>query len=71
MPEDPSEYERIEILSANGDLREAAANLFAIMRKLDEAGLEAIVAERMPDQGLGRAINDRLLKASRKIEQGD
>ncbi len=54
----------IEILSATGDLREAAATLFAKMRRLDEAGLERIVAQPVPEHGLGIAIMDRLRKAS-------
>ena len=66
MPENPDDYERIEVIASNGDLREAAANLFAAMRRLDAGGLDAIVASRAPEEGLGRAINDRLLKASRK-----
>lgn len=53
-----------EVLSANGDLREAAANLFASLRRLDAAGVDVIVAERAPDRGLGRAINDRLARAA-------
>ncbi|MFA9478157.1 L-threonylcarbamoyladenylate synthase [Phycisphaerales bacterium AB-hyl4] len=54
----------IEPLSPAGDLVEAAANLFAAMRRLDAAGLDLIIAERVPDTGLGRAINDRLRRAA-------
>lgn len=54
----------VEVLSEAGDLREAAANLFSKLRNLDEAGLDCIVAERVPEHGLGLAINDRLRKAS-------
>ncbi len=54
----------VEVLSRSGDLREAAAHLFAAMRRLDARGLERILAERMPDEGLGRAINDRLRRAA-------
>ncbi|MBA3685154.1 MAG: hypothetical protein H0W72_07940 [Planctomycetes bacterium] len=53
-----------EILSTRGDLAEAAANLFAAMRRLDASGATAIVAEAVPDQGLGVAINDRLRRAA-------
>lgn len=53
----------IEILSCSGDLREAASNLFRALRKLDRSGVDVIIAERFPDQDLGRAINDRLSKA--------
>lgn len=60
-------YAVVEELSSNGDLREAAANLFAAMRRLDAAGLETIIAVRVPDEGLGRAINDRLRRASAPV----
>lgn len=55
----------VEVLSRAGDLREAAAHLFAAMRRLDALGLDVIHAERAPDHGLGRAINDRLRRAAR------
>ncbi len=51
-------------LSETQDLREAAANLFRYLRELDELGVDLIVAERVPDQGLGSAILDRLIRAS-------
>ncbi|MFM7813057.1 MAG: L-threonylcarbamoyladenylate synthase [Flavobacteriales bacterium] len=51
-------------LSANGDLREAARNLFASMRVLDAMDGDVILAEWVPDEGLGMAINDRLKRAS-------
>ncbi len=54
----------VEDLGGADDLAGAAARLFAAMRRLDEAGLDAIVAVRVPDRGLGRAINDRLRRAS-------
>jgi len=53
-----------EILSPTGDLREAAASLFAKMRRLDEARLDMIIAEQVPEHGLGIAIMDRLRKAA-------
>lgn len=52
------------VLSSKGMLEEAAQNLFAMMRKLDEAQLDIILAELVPDKQLGRAINDRLKRAS-------
>jgi len=58
------EFGRTEILSPTGGLAEAAANLFAAMRRLDSAGLRLILAQLAPDQGLGRAINDRLQRAA-------
>ena len=51
-------------LSDTQDLREAAVNLFRYLRELDELGVDLIVAERVPDQGLGSAILDRLTRAS-------
>jgi L-threonylcarbamoyladenylate synthase len=51
-------------LSPTGDLREAAANLFALLRDLDRAGVAGIAAMPVPDHGLGRAINDRLRRAA-------
>jgi len=59
-------FARAEVLSPNGDLRQAAANLFAAMRRLDEAGLDLIVAEPVPETGLGAAIMDRLGKAAHR-----
>ena len=50
-------------LSPRGDTREAAANLFAMLRKLD-AKSEAIAVMPIPDEGLGEAINDRLRRAA-------
>jgi len=54
----------IRRLSEKQDLREAAANLFRYLRELDDLGLDLIVAERVPEQGLGAAILDRLQRAS-------
>jgi L-threonylcarbamoyladenylate synthase len=55
-----------EVLSQQGCLREAAANLFSVMRRLDEMDLDLIVAEAVPEQDLGRAIMDRLRRAAAK-----
>ncbi len=57
-------FATVEVLSPGGDLREAAANLFAALHRLDSLGLDLIVAEAVPDTGLGPAINDRLRRAS-------
>jgi len=51
-------------LSQSGDLREAAANLFAFMHRLDESRAQTIAVEPVPDRGLGEAINDRLRRAA-------
>lgn len=51
-------------LSESGDLAEAAQNLFAALRTLDQADIDLILAESLPEKGLGRAINDRLRRAA-------
>ncbi|MEM9832107.1 MAG: L-threonylcarbamoyladenylate synthase [Bacteroidota bacterium] len=52
------------VLSRSGNLHEAAQHLFSALRKLDQLSIEIILAEFVPDYGLGRAINDRLARAS-------
>ena len=52
------------VLSPSGDLAEAATNLFARLRELDAAKPRQIVAELVPDAGLGEAVNDRLRRAA-------
>ncbi len=51
-------------LSASGDAREAAANLFAFLKELDGSGAKTIAVEPVPHEGLGEAINDRLARAA-------
>jgi L-threonylcarbamoyladenylate synthase len=51
-------------LSPTGDLIEAAANLFAMLHRLDQGGATSIAVMAVPDHGLGRAINDRLRRAA-------
>jgi L-threonylcarbamoyladenylate synthase len=51
-------------LSPSGDLKEAAANLFAMLHALDTTGVDAIAVAPVPDHGLGAAINDRLNRAA-------
>ncbi len=51
-------------LSEKGDLIEAASNLFAYMHRLDEEGVSSIAVAPIPDEGIGKAINDRLIKAA-------
>jgi L-threonylcarbamoyladenylate synthase len=52
------------VLSPDGNLEEAAKNLFSALRKLDTLDIELILAEPVPDYGLGKAINDRLRRAA-------
>lgn len=59
-----NQFSEVRVLSSRGDLREAATNLFRHLRELDHAKLNLIVAEEVPDEGLGRAINDRLRRAA-------
>ena len=54
----------VEDLSPAGDLREAAARLYAALRRLDALGADLILADRVPNTGLGLAINDRLRRAA-------
>lgn len=54
------------VLSETGDLAEAAQNLFGALRMLDQSEAEVILAETVPEEGLGRAINDRLRRAAAK-----
>lgn len=53
-----------QTLSATGDLVEAAANLFRMLRALDRPGITAIAVAPVPEHGLGAAINDRLRRAA-------
>jgi L-threonylcarbamoyladenylate synthase len=55
-----------EILSQKGDFKEAAANLYAALHVLDKLNLDIIIAERLPDIGLAKSINDRLERATKK-----
>jgi L-threonylcarbamoyladenylate synthase len=67
-PRNNLRFRSVEVLSAKGDLREAAANLFAAIRRLDALNLDLIVARPIPETGLGRAIMDRLRRATSKGE---
>jgi len=59
-PSRPERFASVEVLSETGNLREAAANLFAALRRLDALGLDRIIASPIPEKGLGIAIMDRL-----------
>ncbi len=52
------------ILSPAGNLAEAAHNLFNMLRQFDSMEIDIVLAEEVPDKGLGRAINDRLRRAA-------
>lgn len=56
--------DQVRHLSKEGDLYEAAANLFAMMRELDRPSYKGIAVMSIPDIGVGVAINDRLKRAA-------
>jgi L-threonylcarbamoyladenylate synthase len=60
-----ADFAVVAVLSpGSGKLSEAAIRLFALLRQLDEAGVDEIIAEPVAEQGLGVAIMDRLRKAA-------
>jgi L-threonylcarbamoyladenylate synthase len=63
-PHPPSDFAEMLNLSPSGDLAEAAANFFAMLRRLDRPEFTGIAAMPIPDEGLGRAITDRLRRAA-------
>ena len=63
-PDAPANASITRNLSPSGDLREAAANLFAMLHELDAAGCSHIAVMPVPETGLGEAINDRLRRAA-------
>ncbi len=66
--EEPGEDPGLEIfnLSAKKNLSEAALNLFKLLRLADESNSDLVLCELLPEEGLGRAINDRLRRAATK-----
>lgn len=64
LPHFDSKYQIV--LSEESDLKVAAANLYNTMHQLDNLNLDIIIAERLPEYGLGVSINDRLERASKK-----
>jgi L-threonylcarbamoyladenylate synthase len=63
-PDAPSGFAEVLWLSRSGDLAEAAANLFAMLRRLDRPSFTGIAVMPIPEHSLGRAINDRLRRAA-------
>lgn len=57
-----------KVLSERGDLREAASNFFSYLIELDRADVDIIYAERIPERGLGKAMMERLKKASKRYK---
>jgi L-threonylcarbamoyladenylate synthase len=62
--ETPPGFAEVLWLSRTGDLAEAAANLFAMLRQLDRPSFTGIAVMPIPEHGLGCAINDRLRRAA-------
>ena len=63
-PDAPPGFAEVLWLSRSADLAEAAANLFAMLRRLDRPLYARIAVMPIPEYGLGRAINDRLRRAA-------
>lgn len=64
LPVVTERYGVVEVLSLIGSLTEAAANFFGALRRLDAAEVSELYAQRLPEHGLGAALNDRLRRAS-------
>jgi L-threonylcarbamoyladenylate synthase len=69
-PAAPSGFAEVVNLSPSADLTEAAANLFAMLRRLDRPEFTGIAVMPIPQRALGRAINDRLRRAAADRRQG-
>tara|TARA_B100000963_G_scaffold340848_1_gene339935 strand:+ start:367 stop:1299 length:933 start_codon:yes stop_codon:yes gene_type:complete len=52
-------------LSKEGDLKEAAKNLYSTLRKIKKNNYKSIAVSKIPNNGLGKTINDRLMRASK------
>jgi L-threonylcarbamoyladenylate synthase len=65
--ENENRFAAVEVLSPTGDMREAAKNLFAALRRLDGLRLDQIYAEPCKEVGLGMAIMDRLRRCAASL----
>ena len=61
--------EDIYNLSPDGDLTEAASNLFSLLHEIDQKGYKQIAAMDIPNKGIGVAINDRMTRAARAQDE--
>ena len=52
-------------LSKRGNLKEAAKNLYTVLRKIKKDNYKSIAVGKIPNKGFGKTINDRLLRASK------
>lgn len=66
---DVAGYKFVEYLSRTSNLKEAAVNLFGALHRLEDADVEYIVAESVPEEGIGLAIMDRLNKAAHRYSE--
>ena len=64
LPEVAASCTALEVLSNSGDLREAATQFYGALRRLDSSGADIIMAEALPEVGIGVAIMDRMRRAS-------
>ncbi len=64
-------FKIIEILAPDGNLSTAAVNLFAAIHRLEESDVDFIVAESVPETGIGIAIMDKLRKAAYRYQNSD
>ena len=63
-----ADWHTVQVLSpGSGKLPEAAVRFFFALRKLDASGADEIIAEPIPERGLGLAIQDRLRRAATKF----
>lgn len=63
LPNFPPENQYV--LSESGSLIEAASNLYTVLHQIDSKGFDVIIAEYLPNHGLGTSINDRLSRAAK------
>lgn len=66
-----AEYHLVEVLSPSGDLGEAAANFFEALHRLEDSDVDIILAEPVPENGIGIAIMDRLKKAAYQYQNDE
>lgn len=64
LPDELPASTQILWLSKDGDVLEAARNVFKVLRQLDEQAIQHAAVRLLPEVGLGRAVNDRLIRAA-------
>ncbi len=66
--ENTANYQIVELLAPDKDLKTCAVNLFAAIHRLEESDVEYILAEPVPETGIGIAIMDKLRKAAYRYQ---